>query len=144
MFMQCCLELFRSVWIWRFTAWWAYCNVFLFCFCYCSKMRLQTVRTWALRALIVSVRPSLMKTQERLYPPRCMKMWRRTAALRPRYMTLKMPEIGLYKVHLHVLSYPQCFLYTYCSLCLMLSRLVVTLNDFCHTSSIVIHFRSMS
>lgn len=64
------------------------------CFCNRSRMRWQTVHTWALRALTVSVRPSLMKTLGPSYPLRCMRMWRRTVVLRPHYTTQRTVETG--------------------------------------------------
>lgn len=66
------------------------------CFCNCSRMRWQTVHTWALRALTVNVKPSPMKTLGPSYPLRCMRMWRRTVVLKPRYTTPRTVETGQY------------------------------------------------
>lgn len=90
--------------MWKFTAWVLSCNATLFCFCDCSKMRWQTVHTWAPRALTVSARPSLMRTRGPLYLLRCTRMWRRTAASRPRYTTLKMAATGWYINFMSVLA----------------------------------------
>lgn len=62
--------------------------------CSCSRMRWLTVHTWALRALTANVRPSQMRTRGLLYPLRCTRMWRQTAASRPRCTTLKTAEQG--------------------------------------------------
>lgn len=113
-------------------------------FCFCSKMRWQTARTWAQRALTASARPSPMRTQEPSYPLRCMKMWRRTAELRQRCTTPKMEEIGQYR--LEPQSYAQRQFWLFCLYFLVIlscgETLASSLNDFRDTSSIVIHLSS--
>lgn len=112
--------------------------LFVFFVCLFSKMRWQTVHTWALRAHTVSVKPSLMRTQGLLYPQRCMRMWRRTVASRQLCMTQKMAEIGQYKYIVPCMLY-SIFIFREYRCCTSSAEKIGCDPEWLNTSPFVIH-----